>query len=308
MTTWIHNAWQHVSYTERVADARRPIYLTDEQWNQIGKLLYQAGQTDLFQALNVQLATDTTGLLSEREYLESRGLPRNQLAQQRTYRDDVPAHRAVDPMTGARLYDPDELDKWRADSVGKSRRRQHQQPLTVPDIKPYINRPANGITATEISQMFGVVPSAVTNWAKRDPTFPKPIVQEGKLAFYDHDDVLAWAQEYHQRAYAPDGTTPSLQPAQQPENTMTLTEFAQEAGTSQQNVSNWINRSPDFPKPVGTMWTGGRPLNLYDRNELMTWLRTSRPTPRQRKPTDQQQYIKEPEQIVNEDEQRSQWY
>lgn len=52
------------------------------------------------------------------------------------------------------------------------------------------------ITSEDIAQLAGVSPSAVSNWARRDPAFPKPLREDGRRTLYSRAQVMVWLRRH----------------------------------------------------------------------------------------------------------------
>jgi len=58
----------------------------------------------------------------------------------------------------------------------------------------------------DLADLLNVVPSAITNWAKRYPTtFPKPLVlvARGKTPLYDGREVARWYRDHKDEQLPP---------------------------------------------------------------------------------------------------------
>lgn len=48
------------------------------------------------------------------------------------------------------------------------------------------------VTPSQIAERAKVVPGAVNNWRKRDPTFPEPVFEEARTVLWLWPDVESW--------------------------------------------------------------------------------------------------------------------
>lgn len=60
--------------------------------------------------------------------------------------------------------------------------------------KPSLRNPVDILALSDVADLLGMAPTAVANWRKRYPDFPKPfaVVSRGKTPLFDRREVIEW--------------------------------------------------------------------------------------------------------------------